>query len=273
VSRIFDCFIFRDEFDALEIRLNELEAIVDCFVLCEATRTFTNQPKPLHFQDQKDRFARFQPKIKHVIVDDFPSETASESDLEHFQLNALERGLTDCAPDDIVIVSNVDEVPNPEAIRMFEGPISGLRMRLFGYYLNLENVAAPNDRKVRGAMCRYVYLRGPQWLRDFAHANHVSNKVVEDGGWRFAHLSDVDWISGKLSSQAQHDRSDPELIRANIEAGAMTSSQDDFWAGACRRQLPGSPSGERGKVPATSREPGHSYRSAVDTSIATVLRA
>ncbi len=72
MSKVYDCFVCCDEADVLEIRLNELDPVVGHFVLCEATRTFTEQPKPLRFLEHKDQLARFLPKITHLIVDDFP---------------------------------------------------------------------------------------------------------------------------------------------------------------------------------------------------------
>ena len=70
VFKVFDCFPFYDELDLLEIRLNILNDVVDYFVLTEATRTFTGKPKPLHYDNNKVRFKKFEHKIRHVIVDD-----------------------------------------------------------------------------------------------------------------------------------------------------------------------------------------------------------
>ena len=71
---VFDCFMFFNELDLLEIRLIELSELVDRFVLVEATRTHTGFQKPLYFADNKSRFASFLDRIIHVIVDDLPGE-------------------------------------------------------------------------------------------------------------------------------------------------------------------------------------------------------
>ena len=70
---IYDCFIFFNELELLELRLNELAGVVDKFVLVEATRTFTNEPKPLFFQENRARFREFDSRIIHVVVADSPS--------------------------------------------------------------------------------------------------------------------------------------------------------------------------------------------------------
>jgi len=94
MPRIFDCFTFLNEFDLLEIRLHELAQVVDRFVIAESPVTFTGRPKPLHFLDNRARFAAFADKIIHIVVDDQPV-TDSAWEREWHQRNALERGIAD----------------------------------------------------------------------------------------------------------------------------------------------------------------------------------
>jgi hypothetical protein len=68
--KLFDCFLFYNELDVLEIRLSELEPLVDYFVIVESRVTFQGAPKPLHFQLNQERYARWAAKIIHVVVDD-----------------------------------------------------------------------------------------------------------------------------------------------------------------------------------------------------------
>src|SRR3990167_11430504 len=67
---IIDAFHFNGEFDILEIRLNILDPIVDEFIICEAPTTFAGNPKPLHFERQKERFKKWEHKIKYHVVDE-----------------------------------------------------------------------------------------------------------------------------------------------------------------------------------------------------------
>jgi 2-polyprenyl-3-methyl-5-hydroxy-6-metoxy-1,4-benzoquinol methylase len=196
MSTVFDCFLYCDEADTLEIRLNELDPVVDRFVLCEATRGFSNQPKPLCFQQHRDRFARFLPKITHLVVDGFPPELTTPRELRHYQRNALARGLVDCSPDDVVIVSNVGEIPHPDVVRNFEGPLSGLRLRRFSRYLNLEDVTGPELTTVRSVIGRYGYMGSPQLLRALGRTANVQNTLVDNAGWHFSHLGDTNWSGG-----------------------------------------------------------------------------
>ena len=115
--RIWDAFTFFNELDVLRLRLRTLAPVVHQFVLAEATKTHSNQPKALLFEQSKvdPGLAVFLPQIEHVIVDDLPDSDDSWQ-LEHFQRNALIRGLREAADDDIVLVSDCDEIPSPFAL-------------------------------------------------------------------------------------------------------------------------------------------------------------
>ena len=65
---IYDCFTFFNELDLLDIRLHELASTVDVFVLAEAPLTFQGQPKPLVFQEHRNRYRTYLDKIRHVVV-------------------------------------------------------------------------------------------------------------------------------------------------------------------------------------------------------------
>jgi beta-1,4-mannosyl-glycoprotein beta-1,4-N-acetylglucosaminyltransferase len=176
MPRVFDCFTFFNELDLLEVRLNELDAVVDRFVLCESPYTFRGQPKPLVFQENRARFARFLPKIEHVVVDDLPLGGGNkERDYfkkERFQRNALKRGLRDAAPDDFVILCDIDEIPRAstiEAIVRADGP-KCVHLLEMDYYIFLLNLAVASGwDKPRMARCGDVRklqaLRagGPGW--------------------------------------------------------------------------------------------------------------
>src|ERR1700732_4815745 len=119
MPRIFDCFLFFNELDLLELRLNELSDVVDFFVLAEATVTYRGVAKPLIFRQNKDRFAPFLNRIIHVVVDDMPGCGPSEPERwrrENFQRQALLRGLSGARARDYVIISDLDEIPHPSAV-------------------------------------------------------------------------------------------------------------------------------------------------------------
>jgi beta-1,4-mannosyl-glycoprotein beta-1,4-N-acetylglucosaminyltransferase len=120
---IFDCFTFFNELDILDIRLHEMAPVIDKFVLVEATRTFQGQPKPLHYADNKQRYARYSDKIIHVVVD-FPEELKPNRHQrtiawarEHFQRDQIGKGLGMARAGDLIIVSDVDEIVAADRLR------------------------------------------------------------------------------------------------------------------------------------------------------------
>ena len=136
---IFDCFTFFNELDLLELRLNTLNEVVDKFVLVEATRNFNNKEKPLYFNVNKERFKKFKDKIIHIIVDEFPSEDEIEEwTIENYQRNQISKGLENCKDDDIILISDLDEIPRPELIKEKYNPdkIIAFDCDVFTYFLN-----------------------------------------------------------------------------------------------------------------------------------------
>ena len=113
--RIYDTFIFDSEFELLEHRLAENYDLVDVFVLVEAAQTFQGQQKPLYFQQQRERFAWAMPKLRHVALPRLPGESTWAR--EAFQRNAVQLGLSDAQPDDIVLILDADEVPSRSVLQ------------------------------------------------------------------------------------------------------------------------------------------------------------
>jgi len=144
MNRLFDCFTFFNELDLLEVRLETLAPHIDYFILAESPITYRADPKPLYFEQNKERFAKFLPKIRHIIVDDLPTEKGFDQNWqrETLQRAALERGLADARDEDLIMLSDLDEIPSPskilEAIKL-RGTLRVFHMRFFSYFANCES--------------------------------------------------------------------------------------------------------------------------------------
>lgn len=120
--KVFDCFLFYNEFDILDIRLDELSSKIEKFILVESTRTFQNNPKPLYFAENEERYAKYKDKIIHVVVDQFPPFSAIGDkdwwEAEIYQRDRIKVGLNACHPNkrDIVIFTDADEIIRKEKI-------------------------------------------------------------------------------------------------------------------------------------------------------------
>jgi len=244
---IYDGFAFFNELDLLEIRLNELDSVVDRFVLVEATRTFQKKEKPLYFELNKKRFEKFLPKIEHIIVDEYPNffskwRVPKTWDYDDHQKEQILRGLKNCQPEDIIIVSDVDEIPSAEKVRQF-AKVPGIKVfeqKLFYYYLNCFARKYPEPIAMVGdympwygtVMLNYKDIKTIKATR-LNREHHVSMPgltVVADGGWHFSYLGGVQKVIEKIEAYAhkEHNKAeykDPKKIEEIIRQGGSLYNQ------------------------------------------------
>lgn len=240
--RVFDCVTFFNELDILELRLAELNDLVDIFVIAEGTRTFRGDLKPLIFEKNAYRFDRYLPKIRYLIVDDLPVHARSAWEREYWSRRALMRGLEDSLPEDVVIVSDVDEIPRPERLgnwinnSALDHSLVIMESEAFLYYLNVRPIGRRLSTVQAPRMLRRKFLRDAQKLRGFR--SQVSKKrslgVVEDiilraralatfgapikvvidhdAAWHFSFIGSPDIIRYKLLSYSHAERTDPGTV-------------------------------------------------------------
>lgn len=202
---VYDCFQFFNELDILKIRLNVLSPVVDKFVISEATETFSGLTKPLYYEENKELFAEFRDKIIHVVVEDTPKGDTHYRDT--FQKNAVTRGLKGCTDEDIIIFSDLDEIPNPDKIREIlqnfqKDKIYHFAQRLFYCYLNMEEVSGSllsyagefegvaHKKWIGTKLLSYQLLREQNLLLGelrFPERKQIGIRV-EDGGWHFGYM-------------------------------------------------------------------------------------
>lgn len=119
--KVYDCFTFYNEFELLELRLKSLWDVVDYFVLVEADKTQTNIPKPFYFNERKAEFAQFLPKIRHLMGRvDLPYKGTGDWVIEFAQRNLIAQGLQDAEPDDLVFISDLDEIWAPDILQRLQ---------------------------------------------------------------------------------------------------------------------------------------------------------
>jgi Glycosyltransferase family 17 len=251
---LYDCFTFFDELDILEIRLNVLRSVADRFVLVEARQTHQGRPKPLHFADNAARFSTFRESIIHVVVDEFPASASTPWTRENYQRDRIADGLNDATPGDLVLISDVDELPQPDVIaaRKESPQVTIFRQLLCYYFLNCVAVnhngtAAPawsgtvmfpyHPRIDRPQ--RYRELIGlPGWPGDsLSHRLRAVVRAVrrrralegavrfaDHAGWHFSYLGGGQRIIRKLEAFAHTEYNDarykdPEHIATAIRRG------------------------------------------------------
>jgi len=138
---IFDCILFNDELDLLELRLEFLNSTIDKFVIVEAPFTFSGNNKPLYYHENSERFIKYHDKIIHCAI---PEDCNNKNDAwanEHFQRNYLKNALSSATDDDIVIISDVDEIINVEDIinKFVVNKPYLIELPVYYYFLNLKS--------------------------------------------------------------------------------------------------------------------------------------
>lgn len=251
---IYDCFCFFNELDILELRLNILNDIVDKFVLVEATYTHSGHPKKLFFQENKTRFNHFQDKIIHIIVEQKPDIPPDESirdqawALENAQRNAIIRGLSNALPDDTIIVSDVDEIPNPSAIKkaIKEKGITRLGLRMYYFYLNYRNLSLGskwlgpqvasystfcNPKKCVADMGEFLrpYVNKGPTASVFRFAAH--NQLIKDAGWHFSYLGGIPAVQKKITALAHTEFNKDEILDPKHLQKCISQGVDIFGRG------------------------------------------
>ena len=238
---IFDCFQYFNEEHIVDMRFNILDEHVDKFVIVESTVNHQGKPKKLNFDLNK--FKRFRNKINYIVVDDTPekikiSHKGGESPVEKHQRNSIMKGIKDANDNDLIILSDVDEIPNLNKISEYNKKnFAVFSQKMFMYKINLLNVKENNWHGSK--ICLKKNLKSPQWLRDlkfkkypFWRIDKTSNlQIIENGGWHFAYLQTPENISKKIKSFAHGEFnktniSNEENIKLKIEKG-----QDIFERG------------------------------------------
>ena len=244
---IYDCFTFFNELELLEIRLHELSPVVDRFVLVEATRTHSNHEKPLYFDLNKGKFKQFLPKIIHIVVSDFPTANGNRWVFENYQRNAISRGLRDCEPDDVIVVSDIDEIVRPQAIleNKDRPGIKFFRQRLYYYFLNCECI---NNIWDAPKMAFYRDMHTPQWLRKYPNPFYpkkwqrsLSKRIIalkqivgtkdvfiDEGGWHFSYLGGIDRVRQKIKAFAHSEYDSDKFLNPINLLERIQNSEDIF---------------------------------------------
>ncbi len=227
---IYDCFNFYNEFELLDIRLNELDSVVDKFILVESTVTFTNKKKPLFFSDNKKKYKKFLHKIIHVVIDDSPNVT-NPWIIEAHQLGSVVRGLPkNSKSNDIVLVSCVDEIPKPEEILKWKdkpGRHKTFMQEMSYYYLN--NVS--KNRGLWPGTMMFLYKDLKHFPSVYAARFMPIDLEIPDGGWHMSYIGDIKKIQLKIASFSHQEYNNDKYNTPERIKKAMIEGKDPFGFG------------------------------------------
>jgi beta-1,4-mannosyl-glycoprotein beta-1,4-N-acetylglucosaminyltransferase len=249
--KIYDCFTFFNEFDILDLRFNILDPVVDYFVIVEANRNFKGDSKPFNFFNNKDRYSKFSHKIIYKQVDlpvsysELPfinppksfddkcinqiyelmlkSKLFDRFTQPHYGRNFFikecpKRGLEQCDDSDLIISSDVDEIPNPEILRRLnefydENEFYSFTQLNYNYYLNVTKKSHINNiSHVYLGAEPYTGIKTNRWkgskmasyklIKDYSlnELRAQPNNDIEQGGWHFSNMGGASVLKEKLIS-------------------------------------------------------------------------
>ena len=230
--KIFDCFMYFDEDIVLDVRLNFLDKYVDKFVIVESEYNHKGEKRKPQFDINK--FSKFKDKIIYILKKDVPEgiEKIDDTDdnnkiyrksifnswkRENLQRNNIIDGLVNADPNDWILISDLDEIPNLEKVNFKEIKkkivLFKQEMMYYKFNLKLENFIWIGTKS-----CKFKDLQSPQWLRDiksndykwwrfdcwFSKKKYQNMEFVENGGWHFSYLKTPEGIEKKLKSYLHH---------------------------------------------------------------------
>ena len=224
--------MYFDEDVILDLRLNILNPFIDYFVIVESTFNHKGEKRKLKFDINK--YKKFENKIIYLIFDEEPSgiekvfDTDNEDEVsrklilnaasrENGQRNFISKGLERANEKDLILISDVDEIPNLEKINWntLKNQIVLFKQDMFYYKLNLR---LPDLIWSGSKACRKKYLKSPQWLRNvkdkkysffrldtlFSEKKYINIKFINNGGWHFSNIKTAAEIEYKLKSYLHH---------------------------------------------------------------------
>jgi len=228
--------MYFDEEMILDLRLNILNSHVDYFIIVESRYNHKGEKRKLLFN--KEKFIKYRDKIIYLVHDEVPSKVKKINDeddektqtnkyimnalyRENAQRNYIINGLNNANNEDIILISDVDEIPKIDKFEFnkVNNKIILFRQDMFYYKFNL---CLPNFKWTGTKACRKKDLISPQWLRNikekkypffrldtfFSDKKYTDIKIVNDGGWHFSNIKTAKAIEHKLKSYLHHKEFD-----------------------------------------------------------------
>ena len=227
--KFIDCFMYYDEDLILDIRLNVLNKFVSFFIICEAN--FNHNGSKREFQFDIKKFPKFKDKIIYIplkeqpknlkIINDSDNLNIKNSKIldnalsrENFQRNYLFSKIKDFNNEDLIIISDLDEIPNLENFE-YKSKVTFFEQKMFYYKLNLIH---KNFKWYGSKIVKKKHLINPQWLRNikskkypfwrldifFSKTKYNSINFIKDGGWHFTNIKSAEKIDHKMKNFLHH---------------------------------------------------------------------
>jgi len=241
---LIDTFMFYNELDILELRLEVLDKYVDRFVLVESEVNHVGGPKELYFQNNRERYAKWIHKIEHVVVtaEEAPKDPNPWAREKH-QRESILRGLVDVPKESIVMISDIDEIPDMTKVPYEQLPhiVCAVHMWMFEYSFKYLFTGEPWYGTVI-TNAELVKRQGPNYFRD----NRWKFPVFRFAGWHLSSFGSASHIHNKFQTYAHakdghHATQTPQTFEYFISQGIHSDGQTPLKPCPPEVPLPGLP--------------------------------
>lgn len=209
--KILDCFGFCGENEILEIRLETLFKYVDKFIIVEGNKFFNGVDKKKFFDIEN--FKKYRSKIEYFFVENFPQHNGNNWIYENYQRNQIKLGLNNLELNDIILISDVDEIPNLESKKFinFDSTVFLQNMYYYKFNIHLSKGLKWKNKWAGTRSCKFKFFQSAQNVREFRVKNYpwwrfdrkIKRYIEFNGGWHFSFLMDPQLISKKISINTQ----------------------------------------------------------------------
>jgi len=212
----------------LDIRLAELGDVVDRFVLIESNITFSGKSKPLYFSENMEKYKHLKDKIIPLVCH------CDKPDSDRWQNERIQRiSISDylktvCKPDDLIILTDADEIPSKEAVMLTEiNNISGkFLMKMYYYWFNCQK----DEIWKWPSFCRYHHFVDA--FKSNAQSMRLSDSDalihIENAGWHFSYIMPPEKIAEKLGAFSHSEYDKPPFTDIDWITSCMMSGRDLF---------------------------------------------
>ena len=225
--KIYDFIIYFGEVLLLNLRFETLYNQIDKFIIIEANKYFNGNPKPKFFDHKK--FHKYSNKIEYYYIENLPKYNGNNLEYEIFIKNQIAIGLKNLDDEDIVLISDADEIPNlkNDKFKNHDSAVFLQKMYYYKFNINVYEGLKFKNKIACTRSCKFKFFKSFQQMREFRVKNipwwrfdqKIKRYVEEDGGWHFSFLMNSMDIKSKLSRfehEIKHLKKEDEYILSDL---------------------------------------------------------
>ena len=230
--KIVDGFIFYNELQVLNLKLEELYNVIDYFIIVEAKKTFTGKNKELYFQNNKKKYEKYSDKIIHIIIDDLPFNNCWDN--EKFQRNCIDQGISklNLNDNDLIIISDCDEIADSETLLEIKktglNNVNSLKMDMYYYNITNKQIIHWFHTKILNYDMYKYNKRNCENIRIKPLLKEKNIGILNRGGWHFSYFGGIDFIKNKLNNFSHQEYNNEKYTNNEYIMERIKNNEDLF---------------------------------------------